>query len=78
MLFESIGIFVLEMFMKYKICFIGWLGIFINLRLVVLIPKSRPLASLIMPLLFAKFAIVLIMTVILISVIFLLMVLIDL
>jgi len=46
-----------------------------NLRLVVLIFTSYPLASLIIPLLCAEFAIVLIMTTIHVPIIFLMMVL---
>ena len=55
-----------------------WLKILMNLRLVMLIHTSDPLASLIMLLLCVKFVIVLIMEVILIHVIFLMRVLLDL
>jgi len=56
--------------MKLRIFLIGWLGILMNMRLVVLVHTSDPLASLIMFLLCAKFAIVLIILVILVLIIF--------
>jgi len=68
-LFWSIKIFVLKMLMKDEIFLIGWLRILMNLRLVVLIHTSHPLASLIVLLLSVKFIIVLIMKVILVPVI---------
>jgi len=49
-----------------------------NLRLVVLILTSQPLASVLMPLLCMKFVIVLIMTTLLIPIIFLMMALLGL
>jgi len=49
-----------------------------NLRVIVLILTFHPLASLIMPLMCAKFVIVMIMTVILVPIIFLMMALLDL
>jgi len=58
--------------------FIGFLGIHMNLRLVVLILTSHPLISLIMSLLTKKFVIVLIMIAILVPIIFLMMVLLGL
>jgi len=74
----SIGIFVLKPLMRHVIFLIGWLGIHINLRLVVLILTSHPLTSLIMPLLCVKFAFILIMTTLLVAIIFLMMVLLGL
>jgi len=67
-LLES-GISVLKMLMKHMIFLIGWLGILMNLKLVALILVPHPFASLIMPLLYAKFAIVLITPVILVPII---------
>jgi len=67
--------FVLETLMKLGTCLSGWLGMLMNLRLVVLILTPYPPAPLIMPLLSMKFAIVLAMTVILVFIIFLLIVL---
>jgi len=65
------------MLMKLEICLSGLLGILMNLRLVVLILESSPLASLTMPLLRASIVIILIMIVILVLIIFLLIVLLD-
>ena len=64
---------MLKILIKDVIFLIGWLRILMNLRLVVLILTSHPLASVIMPLLCMKFVIVLIMTVILTPVIMLMM-----
>ena len=77
-LFESIGTFVLRVLMKHAIFLIGWLGIHMNLGLVVLILTSHPLASLLMPLFCVKFTLVLIMTATLIPIIFLMMALLGL
>jgi len=62
MLFQSSGIFVLKVLMKYVIFLIGWLGTHMNLRPVVRIFTSHPLASLLMPLLCVQFSIILIST----------------
>jgi len=69
---------MLRMLMKHAIFMIGWLGILMNSRLVVLILTSHSLASLLMPILCVKFAIVLIMTALLVPIIFLMKVLLDL
>jgi len=69
---------VLKMLMKHVIFLIGWLGILTNLKLAILILVSHPLASLIMPLLCAKFDIVLITPVILVPFTFLMKALLDL
>ena len=70
-LFVSMGIFMLEMSKKHGIFFIGWVKILMNLILVVLILTTHSLASLIMPLLCVKLAIVLTITVHLVPIIFL-------
>jgi len=75
MLFWSIGIFVLEMLTKLGNCLNDWLGILMNLRLVILILPPHPPVSLILRLLRMRSVIVLTMTVILVPIIFLLMVL---
>jgi len=77
-LFWSIGIFVLKTLIKHVISLIGWPGILMNLKLVALILVPHSLASLVMLLLCVKFAIALIMPVILIRNIFLMKVLLDL
>jgi len=77
-LFWSIEIFVLEMLTKLGNCLNGWLGILMNLRLVILILLPHPLRSFIVHLLRVRSAIVLTMTVILVPTIFLLMVLLGL
>jgi len=64
--------FVIKPLMSHAIFLIGWLGIYINLTLVVLILTSHLLASLIMPSC-VKFFIVLIMTALLVPIIFLMM-----
>jgi len=64
--------------MKHVPFFIGWLGIHMNLRLVALIVTCHPLASLLMPLLHVIFAIVLIMTVVFVTIIFLMKGMLDL
>ena len=69
---------MLEMLKKYGIFLIGWLRILINLRLVVLIPTIHCLASLILPLLCVKLAIILTMTARLVPIIFLMRLLLDL
>ena len=69
---------MLETSRKHEIFFIGWLKILMNLILVVLIPTTHALASLIMPLLCVKLAIVLTITAHLIPIIFLMRVLLDL
>jgi len=74
----SIKTFMLEMSKKHGIFLIGWLRILMNLRLVVLIPTTHSLTSLIMPLLCVKLAIVLTMTARLVPIIFLMRVLLDL
>jgi len=74
----SSGIFVLKTSLRHVIFLIGWLGVHMNLRLVVLILTSHALVSQIMPLLCVNFFIVLIMTTILIPIIFLMMALLDL
>jgi len=56
--------------MNHAIFLIGWLGICINSRILVLILTSHAHASLLMPLLCVKFVIVLIMTALLIPTIF--------
>ena len=70
-LFFSSEIFVLKLLMKHAVFLISWLGIYMNLRLVVLILTYHPLASLPMPLLCVKFAIVLITAVLFVPIIFL-------
>ena len=65
-LFWSIGISMLEMLMKLGNYLSGWLGILMNLKLVV------------MPLLCAKFAIVLTTPVLLVPIVFLMKALLDL
>jgi len=60
-----------KLLMKHVLFLIGWLGIRMNLKLVVLILTSHPLASLLMHLPCVKFVIVLIMTAVLVLIIFL-------
>ena len=62
---------MLKLLMKHALFLIGWLGIRMNLKLVVLILTSHPLASPLMYLLCVKFVIVLIMTAVLVLIIFL-------
>ena len=62
---------MVKVLMKHVIFMIGWLGIRMNSRLVVLILPSHPLPSLPMALLCAKFVIVLITTALLVLIIFL-------
>jgi len=69
---------VLKVLMKHVISLIGWLRIRMNLKLVALILTFHPLASLLVPLLCVLFAIVLIMTAILVLIIFLMKALPDL
>ena len=68
---------MLKVLMKHVIFLIGWLGAHMNLRLV-LILTSHPLASLLMPLLCVIFAIILIMTAVLVPIIFLMKAMLDL
>jgi len=69
---------VLELLMKHVIFLIGWLGVRMNLKLVVLIFTSHRVASPLMCLLCVKLVIVLIMPVVLVLIIFLMMALLDL
>ena len=69
-LFLSIRTFMLETLIKPTIFLIGWLGVHMNLKLVILIPTCHSLASLIWLLLGVKLATVLIMIVYLVPIIF--------
>jgi len=69
---------VLKLLVKHVIFLIGWLGIRMNLKLVVLIFTSHPLASPLVYLLCVKFIIILIITAIVILIIFLMKALLDL
>jgi len=69
---------VLKVLTKHVIFLIGWLGIRMNLKLVALFPTCHPLASLLMPLLCVIFAIILIMTAVLVPIIFLMKAVLDL
>jgi len=62
---------VLKLLMKHVISLIGWLGIRMNLKLVVMNLTFYPLASPLMHLSCVKFVIVLIMTAVLVPIIFL-------
>jgi len=69
---------MLEMLKKHGTFLIGWLRILMNLRLVVLIPTTHSLASLIWPLLCVKLAIILITKAHLVPIIFLMRLFLDL
>jgi len=74
----SIGISVLEMLMKSRNCLSGWLGILVNLIIVISVLKPHPPTYLIICLLRVRSVIVLTMIVILVPIIFLLIVLLGL
>jgi len=76
-LLQDWDFFFLKMLTKRVIFLIGWLGILMNLKLVVPILTSHPLASLIIPHLRVRFVVVLPTIVILVLVIFMMIVLLN-